>query len=84
MQAKLVSLRAELFFAVNEQLAPAVQAMAAGVDLPAVLTPALPPVPSIADMLHVRSSKHAPQPAKLSTLAAALYFSLRVIFLMLH
>ena len=62
LQARLVSLRAGLFFAVNEQLAPAVHAMAAGVDLPAVLAPALPPVPSIADMLHVRSSKPAPQP----------------------
>ena len=62
LQARLVSLRAGLFFAVNEQLAPAVHAMAAGVALPAVLAPALPPVPSIADMLHVRASKPAPQP----------------------
>jgi hypothetical protein len=50
-----VALRAALYYAINEQLAPAVRAAAAGIDVKAVLTAALPPVPSIADLLAVRA-----------------------------
>ncbi|KAK9842441.1 hypothetical protein WJX81_000354 [Elliptochloris bilobata] len=52
VQGALTALRARLYYAVNEQLAPALRAMAAGVDLPAILAPALPPVPTVAEMLH--------------------------------
>ena len=71
MQARLLALRAGLYYAVNELLAPAVCVMAAGVDLPAVLAPALPPVPSIAGMLHVRSSRLPRSLGALSARAAA-------------
>ncbi len=50
-----MALRAALYYAINEQLAPAVRAAAAGIDVKAVLTAALPPVPSIADLLAVRA-----------------------------
>ncbi len=50
-----MALRAALYFAINEQLAPAVRAAAAGIDVKAVLTAALPLVPSIADLLAVRA-----------------------------
>jgi hypothetical protein len=59
-QAALVALRAALYYAINEQLAPAVRAAAAGIDVKAVLTAALPPVPSIADLLAVRALAGSP------------------------
>ena len=43
-----------LYYAINEELKPAVRAVSLGISLQAVLAPALPPVPTIAELLLVR------------------------------
>lgn len=43
-----------LYYAINEELKPAVRAVSSGISLQAVLAPALPPVPTIAELLLVR------------------------------
>lgn len=54
LQALLTALRVRLYYAINEELKPAVRAASSGIGLQAVLAPALPPVPTIAELLLVR------------------------------